>query len=136
MEKKLDNYGWFYKLLKRMPGADKETIVKQWTHGRTTHLGEMTLKEYEQMCRELERVAGCDERRKTLIAELKRARSSALHQMQLWGVDTTDWDRVNEFCMNQRISGKAFRELDCEELAGLTRKLRAMNRKKQNLVVE
>lgn len=136
MEKKLDNYGWFYKLLKRMPGADKETIVKQWTHGRTTHLREMTKKEYEQMCRELERVGGYDERRMMLISELKRARSSALHQMQLWGVDTTDWDRVNGFCENRRIAGKKFRELDCEELADLTRKLRAMNRKKQNFVVE
>ena len=30
------NYARFYTLLKKMPGADKETLVSQYTDGRTT----------------------------------------------------------------------------------------------------
>ena len=56
--------------------------------------------------------------------------SSALHQLQLYGVDTTDWNKVNAFCAQPRIAGKAFRDLDCEELEALTRKMRAIIRKR------
>ena len=44
------NYARFYALLKQLPGADKETLVEQYTGGRTTHLRQMTIKEYELMC--------------------------------------------------------------------------------------
>ena len=60
--KHIDNYGRFYGLLKRLPGADKETLVRQFTGNRTEHLRQMTYKEYDLMCREMERVAGYDER--------------------------------------------------------------------------
>ena len=86
----VDNYGKFYKLLKLLPGADKETLVRQFTNERTEHLGQMTDAEYEQMCREMERVAGYDERRAALLKAKRKARSGVLHQMQLWGVDTAD----------------------------------------------
>lgn len=59
----VDNYGKFYKLLKLLPGADKETLVRQFTNERTEHLRQMTQTEYELMCKEMERVAGYDERR-------------------------------------------------------------------------
>ena len=38
----VDNYGKFYKLLKLLPGADKETLVRQFTNERTEHLRQMT----------------------------------------------------------------------------------------------
>ena len=128
----VDNYGKFYKLLKLLPGADKETLVRQFTNERTEHLRQMTDKEYELMCNEMERVAGYDERREQQRKALKKARSGVLHQMQLWGVNTADWKAVDAFCQDKRIAGKAFRFLDSEELATLNTKLRAMNRKKDN----
>ena len=127
----VDNYGRFYKLLKLLPGADKETLVEQFTNGRTTSLRMMTAPEYDRMCNEMDRVAGYDERRAALQKVLRKARSGVLHQMQLWGVDTADWKAVDRFCEDKRIMGKAFRFLDMEELSLLNTKLRAMNRKKR-----
>lgn len=48
------NYARFYTLLKKMPCADKETLVEQYTNGRTVHLREMSVKEYNSMCRQME----------------------------------------------------------------------------------
>ncbi len=126
----VDNYGKFYMLLKRLPGADKEALVQEFTNGRTTSLREMKNEEYEQMCRKLEEVAGWDESRAAHRAALRKARSGVLRQMQLWGVETTNWERVDQFCSDKRIAGKYFRYLSIEELNALNVKLRAMNRKK------
>ncbi len=127
----LNNYGKFYMLLKRLPGADKEGIVSEFTDGRTTSLHEMKGEEYELMCRKMEELVGWDEKRAAYRRALKKARSSVLHQMQKWGVDTTDWKRVDKFCLDKRIVGKYFRFLDTEELKELEVKLRMMNRKKE-----
>ena len=40
------NYARFYALLKKLKGADKETLVYQFTNGRTEHLRLMTDAEY------------------------------------------------------------------------------------------
>ena len=37
---------------------------------------------------------------------LRQKRSAVLHQMQLLGIDTADWDRVNAFCRDSRIAGE------------------------------
>ena len=126
------NYARFYCLLKKLPGADKETLVEQYTSGRTTHLHLMAGAEYDRMCRQMEDVAGYDERRRRQRDILRKARSGALHQMQLYGIDTTDWSRVDAFCKNRRIAGKRFREMDIEELNALNTKLRMIIRKKSN----
>lgn len=126
------NYARFYALLGKLPGADKETLVYQYTNGRITHLHLMTANEYQSMCREMERVAGYDERREAWRREMKRKRSAVLHQMQLLGVDTADWGKVDAYCRNKRIAGKVFRDLDGEELDALLVKLRIIRRKKEN----
>ena len=126
------NYARFYALLGKLPGADKETLVYQYTNGRTTHLHLMATNEYQSMCNEMERVAGYDERREAWRKEMKRKRSAVLHQMQLLGVDTADWSKVDAYCQNKRIAGKVFRELDGEELDALLVKLRIIRRKKEN----
>lgn len=126
------NYARFYALLGKLPGADKETLVYQFTNGRTSHLHLMAENEYRSMCNEMERVAGYDERRKAWRKEMKRKRSAVLHQMQLLGVDTADWGKVDAFCQNKRIAGKVFRELDGEELDAMLVKLRIIRRKKEN----
>lgn len=125
------SFARFYALLRRLPGADKETLVYQFSGGRTTHLHLMTQEEYQAMCHEMERVAGYDERRQIWRQEMKRKRSAALHQMQLLGVDTADWGRVDAYCLDKRIAGKIFRELDGDELDALTTKLRIIRRKRE-----
>ena len=126
------NYTRFYALLGKLPGADKETLVYQFTNGRPSHLHLMAENEYRSMCNEMERVAGYDERREAWRREMKRKRSAVLHQMQLLGVDTADWGKVDAFCQNKRIAGKVFRELDGEELDAMLVKLRIIRRKREN----
>lgn len=129
------NYGRFYCLLKKLPFADKETLVAQYTNGRTTHLHEMSVSEYDCICDAMERMLCNDERERALRDALRRARSRALHQLQLYGIDTTDWYRVNAFCCDPRIAGKDFIELDGEELDALTRKMRVISKKKVSSAV-
>ena len=72
------NYARFYTLLKKMPGADKETLVEQYTNGRTTHLLETTQQEYNKMYRDMEQVAGYDEFVEGIRWLLRRKRSEVL----------------------------------------------------------
>lgn len=123
------NYARFYILLKQMPCADKETMVYQYTHGRTEHLHQMTSQEYDTMCRDMERIIGYDKRQDSIRKALRKARSGVLHQMQLYGVDTTNWNKVNAFCHNPRIAGKEFRELSIDELTKVETKIRIIRRK-------
>ena len=125
-------YARFYALLGQLPGADKETLVRQFTDGRTTHLHLMSSGEYSAMCREMSRVSGDDARQAAWRAELRRKRSAVLHQMQLLGVDTADWTAVDRFCLDPRIAGSAFRELDGDALTALLVKLRIIRRKREN----
>lgn len=127
------NYARFYTLLKKMPGADKETLVEQYTDGRTTSLRETTRQEYDRMCRDMERETGYDEFVEGIRRQLRRKRSEVLKLMQQLGIDTTDWDRVNAFCTDARIAGKLFRKISIDELEELAVKLRAIKRKRKNL---
>ena len=129
------NYARFYALLKELPYVGdreglKKSLVRQATDGRTESLKETTAAEYKALCRLMEMQlpkTGADAmHRLTLRREIRRKRSVALHQMQLWGVDTANWDVVNKFCQDKRICGKAFRELSGDELEALTLKVRAM----------
>lgn len=126
----VDNYARFYALLGKLPGADKETLVLQFTNGRTAHLHLMTAAEYGSMCTEMERVAGYDARREAWRREMRRKRSAVLHQMQMLGVDTADWGKVDKFCQDKRIAGMAFREIDGNGLDALLTKLHAIRRKR------
>lgn len=125
------NYARFYTLLKKMPWADKETLVEQYTNGRTVHLREMSVKEYDSMCRQMEDITGYDERRRRLHDQLRKARSGVLHQMQLYGIDTTNWNRVDAFCKDPRVAGKCFRKLTTDELNDLNTKIRIIIRKQK-----
>ena len=125
---KPENYAAFYSLLNRLPTSDrdalKESIVSQYTEGRTTSLRDMTLKEYSAAVSAMQKLVP-----PTYQEQLRKI---LRHQMQLLGIDTADWDRVNAFCRDSRIAGKEFRELDCEALDTLQVKLRAIRRKREN----
>lgn len=64
---------------------------------------------------------------------LRKKRSAVLHQMQLLDVDTADWNRVDALCLDSRIAGKRFCNLDCDELDALLKKLRVIKRKQTTL---
>ncbi|MBU9042376.1 hypothetical protein KTG13_22450, partial [Phocaeicola vulgatus] len=107
----------------------KKSIVLQYTWNRTDSLKEMTAKEYEACCTALEKLSGQDEWRQKLREELRRKRSLCLNLMQKLGIDTSDWARINDFCSNPRIVGKAFRQITVDELDELAVKLRSIQRK-------
>lgn len=120
------NYHRFYAQLNRLAGGNtedmKETLVSSFTDGRTTSLKEMTQKEYNAMCASLEERTGWKE-------QLRKARSLCLKLMQKAGIDTTDWQRINDFCRNPKIAGKEFAQLGVKDLDALQVKLRAIMRK-------
>lgn len=132
--RKPENYGVFYSLLNRLPTSDrdalKESVVLQYTDNRTSSLREMTLQEYNAAVAGMQKLVP-PTYQEQLIKIRRQKRSAVLHQMQLLGINTSNWDNVNSFCMDSRIAGKEFRDLDCEELDALQVKLRAIRRKKE-----
>ena len=125
------NFGEFYVLLKKLPGATdglKEDLVYQFTEGRTRSLREMTINEYKRMCASMrESDTGLDP--EMFRTEIKRRRSAVLHRMQKLGIDTTNWAHVDNFCMSKKIAGKRFAAISLDELAELVPKLESMLRK-------
>lgn len=117
------NYSRFYALLNCLSCVDrddmKDSLVSSYTDGRTTHLSEMTQKEYNAMCASLEERTGWRE-------QLKKKRSLCLKLMQKSGIDTTDWLRINAFCRNPKIAGREFAQLGVKDLDALQVKLRAI----------
>ncbi len=132
---KARNYARFYTLLNRLPTTDRDelkaTLVSQYTGGRTESLREMTTKEYDTMCDAMQQMAGGYRAQEIYREELRRKRSAVLKQLQKIGVDTTDWNRVDAYCMNPRIAGKEFRKLTAEELDTVNIKLRIIQRKER-----
>lgn len=127
MAQEVTNFRRFYGLLKKMPYRidedERHSLIAQATGWRTNSLREMTRAEYDEMCDSL----AFRQRRAT--TNLRYRRSCALHQMQKMGVDTTDWGRVDALCLNARIAGKRFAQLNEEELRALLVKLMLIERK-------
>lgn len=127
------NYARFYVLLNRLPAADRDELkaglVSQFTGGRTESLREMSDKEYDAMCNELQQQEANRKARDLYREELRLCRSAVLHLMQKLGIDTTDWNRVDAYCSDPRIGGKEFRRLTADELETMAVKLRLILRK-------
>lgn len=121
------NYSRFYVLLGRLAyDGDreelKESLVGQFTGGRSVHVRDMSPREYDALCEYLDAMT-CYSR------TMRRKRSQCLHLMQRLGINTSDWNRVNLFCQDARIAGKVFARLSIEELEALRVKLRAIDSK-------
>lgn len=116
-------------LAKKNPAIDKESMVLQFTDGRTTHLREMYQDEYDEMCDTIE--YGPDRAQRSSEADrLRRLRSSVLLRIGRLGINTIDnWDGIDAFCKSPKIAGKEFRKLSAEELETLRRKLESIIRK-------
>lgn len=86
--------------------------------------------EYEAMCRAMEaEIEHPGLSTEEFRREQKRLRSAVLHRMQRLGVDTSDWDVVDAFCLSNRIARKEFARLSLAELRVMVSKLEAMGRK-------
>lgn len=133
MKHKPTNYARFYALVKRLAGDReqiKETLVARFTRGRTCSLREMTSPEYEAMCSALEaELEHPGMSVEEFQRERKRLRSAVLHRMQRLGIDTSDWEVVDAFCLDRRIAGREFARLTLAELEALIPKLEALGRK-------
>lgn len=127
MAGRIRNFARFYALLAKCPSADKESLVLQFTDGRTSSLREMTEEEYGEMCAALEEASGSG---REYRERLRRLRSSVLLRIGRLGIGTVDnWDGIDAFCLSPRIAGKEFRKLTADELEELVRKLESILRK-------
>lgn len=129
---KVTNYARFYALLKRMPGNQddlKEHLVLTYTGNRTTSIKEMKQSEYDAMCASMQETVNGNVGAAEFTARIKSHRSNVLHWLQVIGIDTTDWDRVDAYCLDKRIAGKVFKKLTIQELEALVPKLKAIARK-------
>ena len=127
MAQEVTNFARFYAVFNQLPcSGDREEmkrdLVRQWTWNRTESLREMTKEEYDSCCDAMEKMTGYKD-------EQKAKRSLCLKLMQMLGIDTTDWTRINSFCNDGRIAGKVFARLTNEELDALATKLRSIQRK-------
>lgn len=139
--KKKQNFSRLYAIAKAKSidlDQHKETLVSQFTGGRTSSLREMAPAEYEEMCECLQTGKQLGETSAAYKERLRRARSAALNRMQQLGVDTADrtFTAVNDFCLDTRIVGKPFGVLTIEELQALVPKLEAIFRKPKPVQVE
>lgn len=135
MKQQIDNFSRFYSLLKKIPyEGDKEDLkcdlVSQGTNGRTSSLKEVTRKEYDSICDTMEKLCPNNGREK-FEARRRKSRSVCLKLLQKIGVDTTDWNAINDYCRSPKIAGVPFRELDIEALDKLSIKLRVILKKKE-----
>lgn len=136
MKQQIDNFSRFYSLLKKIPYVgDKEDLkcdlVSQGTNGRTSSLKEVTRKEYDSICDTMEKLCP-DNGREKFEARRRKSRSVCLKLLQKIGVDTTDWNAINDYCRSPKIAGVPFRELDIEALDKLSIKLRVILKKKED----
>lgn len=136
MKQEVTNFARFYAAFNQLSkGSDKDEmkrqLVLQYTNNRTDSLREVTYSEYCALCVGVERASDTT-LRENYMRIMRQKRSAALHQMQRYGVDTSDWKRVDAFCLDSRIAGKVFRQLDGDELDALTVKVRIMRRKNEN----
>ena len=121
-------YTRFYGLIKGHDYIDKDEIVLQFTDGRTTHIGEMSHAEFEEMCDTI--IARRLEDRNSYKEKVRKARCSVLLSISRLGISTVDnWDEVNAFLMSPKIAGKLLYDMDIQELKDLKRKLEAIIRK-------
>lgn len=133
MSQQITNFARFYATFNRLEyRGDKEELkqlmVLRFTKDRTSSLREMTQSEYMELCNAIEQMAGTA-LHEQYVKLKKKKRSAVLHQMQIYGVDTTSWETVDRFCLNPRIAGKQFRYLEIEELEQLYKKLKMMIKK-------
>lgn len=120
--------------LYRSHGLDEETrraMIRELTDGRTDSTRDLTYSEAQYLAGYINGAA--KENRDLSIGEraIKRQRSGVLKRLQLLGVDTTDWDSVNNYLCDSRIAGQPLYKMDSDALQMVTRKLEQILKKQE-----
>lgn len=117
----------FFTILKKHPEANRYEMVYNLTHGETDDIKLLTPKEYNELCKSLENEEDKE--------EWRRKGRDLLHLLQLIGVNTADWDVIDEYLKNPRIySGicpypKRYKETTTDERKLIMNKLHSIRRK-------
>jgi hypothetical protein len=118
-------YALFYALLKNLKGYEKEDAVYDFTDGRTTHLSDLSGREYRGLCAYLQEIAGLD-------ADRRKAGSRVLNLLTEMGFKTTRrefWVEIDRFLSDARIAGRRYSDLSTGEREKLIPKLRSIRDK-------
>lgn len=132
-------YDRFFALLAKLPGADKEELVWQYSNMLYYSLKEFHEKDHEGYKR---MIAGMQAEVNKLSINrdeesiTKSLRSSILTRLQKHGIDTTDWKRVNQFMEQKRIAGKRLYEMEIHEMRALIPKLESILAKEAKKIEE
>ena len=116
----------FYRLLKLMPGVEKEQIVWEASGmltGSLSELYEQRPEAYRKMIASMEKVI---QKNTSPDEVLKRYRSAIQHRLQKHGINTANWTEVNAFMKQPRICGRMLWELNTDDLKALLPKLEAI----------
>lgn len=130
----------FWALMNKVQVPDKEeyrrTLIGEVTKGRTTSLKEVTKIEMHRLNAILQSAVGGEQeaRGKWLakLAERRELRRRICAVMADIGIDITDRERVDRYCLSPRIAGKKLNDLNEDELNTLYRKLKSIERKQLN----
>ncbi|MBN1187012.1 MAG: hypothetical protein JXB49_32340 [Bacteroidales bacterium] len=104
----------------------KEHILSAYGVKSTT---ELTVEQLNDAINRVEKLV--EYKNQQVTAEIRKWRHKCLRMMNDCGVDTNNWDAVNAFMLNPRISGKHLYELDVNGLQILHRKLHSVLKNKQ-----
>lgn len=129
--KKTHNHSQFWTLFAQMPGADKEQLIWEASNMFTTSLTdfwENRPSDYKCMISKMKNAVSTA---KKPNENIKLYRSGVLTRLQKYGVDTTNWTKVNAFLKQPKIAGKVIYELSIDELKLLIPKLESMITKKK-----
>lgn len=129
--KKTHNHSQFWTLFAQMPGADKEQLIWEASNMLTTSLNDFLEKNpsgYKSMIAKMQNAVSTS---KTPNENIKLYRSGVLTRLQKYGVDTTNWTKVNAFLKQPQVAGKVMYELSVDEMRALITKLESMIAKKK-----
>lgn len=120
--------------LYRRYGIDEETrraMICDLTNGRTASTRDLTYSEGQYLSGYLD--GAVHEDRDLSIGEraIKRQRSGVLKRLQLLGIDTTNWDSVNNYLCDRRIAGQPLYKMDSDALQMVIRKLEQILKKRE-----
>ncbi|MTK53322.1 hypothetical protein [Paludibacter sp.] len=132
----------FFALINQLPRMNKEDVVWEYSGMLTTSLSEFynTNKAgYDKMIYDLKRLVNDQKEAKNRAVamseaeekRIKKLRSGILKRLQKYGVDTTDWNKVNAFMKQPKIAGKLLYEMTIPEMETLTKKLESILKKEE-----
>jgi hypothetical protein len=124
----------FFYLLKSLPNATKEDIVYAYSSQTTTSLRDFYANhplEYQAMINDLEHKITINRLKNEKL--IKDKRSAVLKRIQKYGIDTTEWSKVNDFLLQPKIAGKKLYDMSIDEMNSLIKKLESILKKKCNV---